>query len=708
MVRDDDLAWDVQQETYLRAWGNLDKLRDPDALTPWLRRIAVNVTITELAQQKALTFTELAGEDGREPIVPDPREEHQPELALDRKEVSRQVREIVGGLSREQQVVIGMFYFEGLSIQEIADLLQVTPGTVKTQLHRGRKGVERAVLVLKKRGVSLCGLTPLSYLTALLHRLEPEPKISRKALAAVLEKAPVSTATITAVTASRALFHSIWTRLAAVILAASLLAGVKYAYDAVRRVSAPEIGDVRPPASDTAAPEEERETLAVLRQTTEPELLDLEERRLARPTEPSEPGEPEPTEPSKQSSPEPSEQPANSPAPDQPDTEDHPPAPSASEPTEASESENLEPTEPSEEPPDETGEEVPIIDSGTWGENLTWTLDENGKLTFSGSGEMAASHGVYPLNIHMDIDRDGYHRYDDLITSVSLPEGLISIGDHAFSGCKNLTSLVIPEGVTSIGDSAVCDCVKLTSVSIPDSVVSIGEGAFAGSGLTCISLPGSLLSIGGKTFLDCESLASVVLPNRLVSIEYFAFSNCDSLTSVVLPDSLDYLGFYAFSDCENLRFVSMPNHDIQIGGGVFSDCPNLSSITADPANPYFCCDEAGVLFSRSGDELVLCPPYITGNYTISAGVITVRDYAFWDCKKLTSLTFPDGVQVIGNEAFYDCTALMSLTIPESVVTIGDSAFWGCDQLTIYAPPGSYAEQYARENGIPWEPVPAQD
>ena len=703
MVRDDDLAWDIQQDTYLRAWTSLEKLRDPEALMPWLRRIAVNVAVTELTRQKALRFSDLRGEDGREPELPDPQQEHQPELALDRKEVSRQVRKIVGGLSREQQLVVSLFYFEGLSIKEIAELLQVTPGTVKTQLHRGRKGVEKEVLALKKRGVSLCGLAPLSYLTALLRRLEPEPAQSQRTLKLVLEQAPVSAATITAVTAGRALFHSIWTKLLAAALAVSLLASGKIAYDAVRRASDRPMGDYRPPASETAAPEEESRAPAVRRQPlpADPAGPDSELKGPLRRIALSAPGRQTPPEPSEAPSPEPSVQPPNTPTPDNPRPEDPNPAPLPSEPPAPSESEAPAPVEPSasEETPSETEAPVPLIDSGSWGENLTWTLDENGLLTISGSGAMSPS---------LFQDDSEFHRHQDEIVSVSLPEGLTSIGDYAFTTCWNLTSVTIPEGVSSIGKFAFEECSSLNSAVIPDSVVSIGNGAFQ----------------------LCTGLTTLSLPKNLTEIGDFAFSH-SSLRSVVLPDSLDSLGAYAFYQ-SGLHTVTLPNHDTRIGDAAFTDCPNLSSILVDPANPYFYCDEAGVLFSRSRAELLFCPLSFAGSYTIPADVRTVRGHAFYGCTGLRAVTIPESVRVleshafcgctgltelsmaeglnsignicffgctglrtvtipdsvseIGRQAFQDCDALTSITIPESVVSIGDRAFAYCNQLTICAAP----------------------
>ena len=63
-------------------------------------------------------------------------------------------------------------------------------------------------------------------------------------------------------------------------------------------------------------------------------------------------------------------------------------------------------------------------------------------------------------------------------TSITIPSGVTSIGDWAFSGCTALTSVTIPSGVASIGGWAFSGCTGLTSITIPNSVTSIGSGVF--------------------------------------------------------------------------------------------------------------------------------------------------------------------------------------------------------------------------------------
>lgn len=164
------------------------------------------------------------------------------------------------------------------------------------------------------------------------------------------------------------------------------------------------------------------------------------------------------------------------------------------------------------------------------------------------------------------------------LTSIKLPESLISIGECAFA-CQWLTSVVIPNSVTSIGDSAFASCTDLTSVEITNSVTSIGERTFAGcSRLILLDLGNSVTSIGKYAFAGCEGVTSVVIPNSVTSIEEWTFSGCAGLTSVVIPNSVTSIGGYAFWGCAGLTSVEIPNSVTSIGDGVFLDCSSLTSV----------------------------------------------------------------------------------------------------------------------------------
>ena len=144
------------------------------------------------------------------------------------------------------------------------------------------------------------------------------------------------------------------------------------------------------------------------------------------------------------------------------------------------------------------------------------------------------------------------------LTSVTIPNTVISIGNSAFNGCNGLTSLNIPNSVTSIGIGAFSNCDGLTTVTIPNSVTSIGENTFVScSGLTSVTISTSVTSIPSGTFQYCSGLTSFTIPNWVTSIGQFAFNNCSGLTSVTIPNSVTSISNYAFVNCSVLTSVKV-------------------------------------------------------------------------------------------------------------------------------------------------------
>ena len=168
------------------------------------------------------------------------------------------------------------------------------------------------------------------------------------------------------------------------------------------------------------------------------------------------------------------------------------------------------------------------------------------------------------------------------LTSVVFPSTLTTIGNGAFSGCKGLTSVDLSStSLTSIGSKAFRGCKGLASVELPSSLTSIGEGAFSGcTGLTSVDLSQtSLTRIENATFMHCWGLTSVIFPEGLASIGWIAFLACSGLTSVTFPDSLTSIGVRAFEDCASLASVVFPStRALQIRVDAFAECTALSVI----------------------------------------------------------------------------------------------------------------------------------
>ena len=286
--------------------------------------------------------------------------------------------------------------------------------------------------------------------------------------------------------------------------------------------------------------------------------------------------------------------------------------------------------------------------SGTCGSTLSWSLDGDGLLTISGTGEMTD----YPA--HIDTP---WESQCTSIKSIKIGDGVTTIGDRAFFGCTRLTSVTIPNSVTSIGELAFKNCTRLTSIAIPDSVKTIGHSAFCNcTSLTGITIPNSITSIGQEAFYGCTSLSGVTMGDGVKEIGSYAFSNCTSLTSITIPNSVSYISTSVFSGCASLISVTIGDGVTYIKEYTFSGCTSLT------------------------------------NVTIGDGVEEIGRYAFKNCTSLTSITIPNRVRYISDWAFSDCTSLTSITIPNSVTYICTGTFYGCDRLTDIWYQGSYDEK----------------
>lgn len=301
--------------------------------------------------------------------------------------------------------------------------------------------------------------------------------------------------------------------------------------------------------------------------------------------------------------------------------------------------------------------------SGSWpdyklrpGYGGTWTLDSEGTLTFEGKG-------VIPPE-----EPNGWAewlRYRDSVRKIVIGPGVTELTYHVFAEYKELQAVEIPESVTAILDGAFRGCVSLTSVTIPASVVSLstpqeeGERVYHGAFGGCTGLREADIAardIGPRAFTGCSSLSRVTLREGVETIGDDAFLNC-GLEELTLPASLQDMGLRALYNNTYLN-------SIEVAAG---------STAYQSIN--------GVVFSRDGSGLTLCPPGKKGRFIIPEGTKTIAASAFISCGGLTGVDIPEGVVSIGDEAFMDCAALAEAALPQSVEAVGAHAFDGCSGLT---------------------------
>jgi len=143
-VRHREIAADLTQETFVRAWESLPRLRKPGAFRGWLHRIAANLVRDEVKSGRSrleVTESTLLG-DAETPRQDAPAPESDgPEQRLVNGELSRHVWSALEELSEEHRAAVVMHHMEGMSVEEIAQVMGVRPGTIMSRLSRAREAL---------------------------------------------------------------------------------------------------------------------------------------------------------------------------------------------------------------------------------------------------------------------------------------------------------------------------------------------------------------------------------------------------------------------------------------------------------------------------------------------------------------------------------------------------------------------------------------
>ena len=307
------------------------------------------------------------------------------------------------------------------------------------------------------------------------------------------------------------------------------------------------------------------------------------------------------------------------------------------------------------------------------------------------------------------------------VRKVVIPEGIISIYDDAFHGCRKLEEIEVSsnnqiyasedgilyskdykylvvcppgkKGVVDVNENTiyVCDysfftCANVTDINIPESVEDLGLGCFYETdSLESINISpynkyyveedGVVYNKAKTTLVKCVDTkdTSVTIPNTVVNIAKFAFYECNELKGPLkLPDNLKFIGEYAFFNCGQLDTdLEFPDTLETIEQRAFYGCKSLRSIKLNEGLdtiPNFC-----FAYCESLQEIA-----------IPDSVKTIDENAFFYCINVKSLDLGEGVQTISNWAFdYLFSLKGDLIIPDSVLSIGDAAFFNCNSLDGY-------------------------
>lgn len=175
MMKNREDAEDVMQEAYISAFRNLEQIREPKKIKNWFNCIVANQCRAFLRKKNPILFSEIVKDDEQTEFIEwieDEKIEFSPHEAFDYSETKRLMNDILQELPEEQRLVILMYYYEELSVGEIAQALNCSTGTVKSRLNYARKKIKADVENLERQGTKLYGIAPIPFIVWMLRNAE--------------------------------------------------------------------------------------------------------------------------------------------------------------------------------------------------------------------------------------------------------------------------------------------------------------------------------------------------------------------------------------------------------------------------------------------------------------------------------------------------------------------------------------------------------
>lgn len=319
-----------------------------------------------------------------------------------------------------------------------------------------------------------------------------------------------------------------------------------------------------------------------------------------------------------------------------------------------------------------------VVESGKYGDNLTWTFYSDGVLTIEGIGEMTYSRGInqYP-----------WYPHRDEITKVNIGEGVTSVVGRAFVGYKNMAEVVIPSTIKEIDGFTLCSSLK--SIELPEGLLSIGIQAFADCDLLqTVTIPSTVTEIEMGAFQCCDTLTEINVAhgnNNFVDVDGVLFTKDmktiiqyplgKTQTSYVVPSTVETIGYKAFDEVENLENIILPEGLTVIEEGALGGT-NIKSIK------------------------------------IPKGVSVISRSAFNSCKSMESLVIPANVTKIDELAIRNNASLKEIVIENPSCEIYDDRCTISSNLfvnesykgIIYGYENSTAQSYAKKYDYKFEPI----
>lgn len=679
-------AQDILQDSYMKAFDKINTVNPPEMFDNWLNKIVANTAKNYIRKHKPLLFDEI-NDTLPEKFNEETNSQYIPHQYVDDNETSRLIMEIINKLPEDKRLCVLMYYYQEMSISEIASAIEISEANVKYRLYTARKIIKEEIESLEKNGTKLYAAIPLTAIPSLIGNAA---KTSAKANTAPAYSA-ISSALKAAVSASNALtktsggINMIFKTTAAKIIAAALAVAIVGGGVTVAIISNSKSKEVisspanvnsqssNSTASDSdgntsssdSSQDEENESVLIEERTSDP----LYDYRLYNDHVEIIKYKGKGTETNVQI----------------PSEFEHTPVTVISKFAfnQDDEDENIESIS--------IPEGVTSIEQSAFYNCKSLTsISLPSTLKSIGHGAFGSCVSLQTISLPESVTELGQGVFDGTAWYENQPNGLVYLGKtlYAYKGdMPRNTSIDIIDGTKCIGGDAFRSCKNLINVTIPNSVETIGYGAFSFcEALTNVKLPSSVTKICVLAFESCTALTSIDIPDTVKTIQVEAFRDCNSLTNITIGNGINTIPGGAFMNCSSLTSVKLPNSLTTINNTAFQSCTALTSIEI----PYG---------AKEIDDSAFSNCTSLANVKLPDTVTSIEFSAFSKCKALKSIEIPNSVQKIANYAFEGCTSLESITIPNSVKELGKNIFKGCKSVTIYGKSDSEAEEYAKDNDI---------
>ncbi len=307
-------------------------------------------------------------------------------------------------------------------------------------------------------------------------------------------------------------------------------------------------------------------------------------------------------------------------------------------------------------------------------------------------------------------------RYCSNLKSVYISKSVRYISDeYVFEECNNLVSIEVDseneryssqDGVLYNKEKTTLIATpgKIEECNVPSTVKTIGNYAFSQcKNLKKVILPEGLENINNYSFDGCSLLPEINLPSTLKNIGYFAFATTNITGEVVISDSVESIGDGCFYCCRNISKIiigtSLKLLDITTSGyHPFYGCSSLKEIEVKVDNKNFSSQD-GILYNKDKTKLILAPSaYEVNDLYIPNSVKEIGDHSFFGNANVKGkIYFPEGLISIGIQSFSQCGISGEVNIPSSVTSIKNS-FFNAEYITKINV-DSHNVNYSSQDGI---------